>query len=363
MGWREYLGMVPATPERRNSVITQLALQAIQARASLPGSRSTGAREMAAGLLSRALAGATVSGPAYARSAITPQVLSQIGRDLIVSGESLHVIRVDEDGQVRLFPSSAWTIVGDYDPVTWRVSADLSGPSRTHTQTIAYSGVVHLAWGVSPQSPHAGRGPLSWASLTAKTNAETERSIGDEAGGPVGQLLPVPTDGGDPDDESLDPLSDMKNDIRNARGAGVLLETVRAGWGEGPGAAPKSDWKANRLGPDPGAAFVEARRDAEAAVLNAAGCFAALFAPGADGTAQREALRRLHLQTLAPLAKLIEAELSTKLEASVRIGFDLYGFDLAGRAMAFGKLVNGGMAVDAALSLTGLLGATQGEAN
>ena len=363
MGWREYLGMVPATPERRNSVITQLAVEAIQARASQSGSRSTAGREMAAGLISRALAGATVAGPAYARSAITPGVLAQIGRDLIVSGESLHVIRVDDDGTVRLFPSSAWTIEGDYDPVTWRVSADLSGPSRTHTQTIAYSGVVHLAWGVSPQAPHAGRGPLSWASMTAKTNAETERSIGDEAGGPVAQLISIPHDGGDSDDEDDDPLEAMKTDIRNARGGGLLLETTRGGWGEGRDAAPRSDWKSNRLGPDPGSAMIEARRDAEAAVLNAAGCFASLFQPGADGTSQREALRRLHLQTLSPLAKLIGAELSEKLEAPIGLSFDIYSFDLAGRAMAFGKLVSGGMTVDSALSLTGLLGAVQDEAN
>ena len=203
MRWQGRELGAPRRIERRQADVTALALQAIQARASLAGSRETAAREMAAGLISRALAGAKVEGPGFVQAAVTPGVLAQIGRDLVVAGESLHVIRVTPDGSVRLFPSSGWSIIGDYDPASWIVAADLSGPSRTITRTLAYSGVVHIAWGVSPQSPHAGRGPLEWAALTSKLNAETERSLGDEASGPIAQLLPMPSadDGEDADGE------------------------------------------------------------------------------------------------------------------------------------------------------------------
>ena len=358
------VGLPWRRPERRNADITALALAQLQARASFAGSRETVAREMAAGLISRALAGATVEGPGYVRAAVTPGVLGQIGRDLVTAGASMHVIEVDQDAVVRLFPASSWTFSGDYDPETWIIEADLAGPSRTETKRIHYSGVVHCRWGQSPGSPHSGRGPLEFASLTAKLHGEAERSLGDEASGPIANLISTPqgASGEDADgDPEKDPLTGLTNDIRTARGRSVLVETTTAGWGDGKLGAPKQDWKPTRLGPSPPAAWVEARRDAEAAILSACGCFSALFQPNADGTAQREALRRLHLQTLSPLAKLIQAELSAKLEAPVTLGFDLYGFDLSGRALAFGKLVSGGMAVDAALSLTGLLGAAQAE--
>ena len=89
-------------------------------------------------------------------------------------------------------------------------------------------------------------------------------------------------------------------------------------------------------------------------VLAACGCSPALF-DDSDGTSKREALRQWHLGTVNPLAKLLETELSEKLGAPIRLHFDLYNVDLAGRAQAFQKLVAGGVAVNEALMTTGLL--------
>lgn len=91
-----------------------------------------------------------------------------------------------------------------------------------------------------------------------------------------------------------------------------------------------------------------------ARVLAACGCSPALF-DDSDGTSKREALRQWHLGTVQPLARLLEHELSEKLEADVRLRFDLYNVDLAGRAQAFQKLVAGGVAVNEALATSGLL--------
>ena len=63
------------------------------------------------------------------------------------------------------------------------------------------------------------------------------------------------------------------------------------------------------------------------------------------------------LASCGPLARQLEVELSDKLDAPVRLSFDLYNVDLAGRAQAFQKLVAGGVAVDEALVTAGLLGA------
>ena len=70
---------------------------------------------------------------------------------------------------------------------------------------------------------------------------------------------------------------------------------------------------------------------------------------------QREAIRRWHLGTVLPLARILERELEAKLEADVQLRFDSYPLDLAGRAQAFQKLVAGGMDVARAAATTGLL--------
>ena len=66
-------------------------------------------------------------------------------------------------------------------------------------------------------------------------------------------------------------------------------------------------------------------------------------------------MRRWHLGTVLPLARILEVELSDKLEAEVRLRFDNYPLDLAGRAQAFQKLVAGGVPVAEALATSGLL--------
>ena len=133
-----------------------------------------------------------------------------------------------------------------------------------------------------------------------------------------------------------------------------MVETAAAGWGEGRASAPQRDWMASRLGPSPPAAGVEVARDAFARVLAATGTPPSLFLDS-DGTSQREAVRRWHLGTVLPLARLLEHELAAKLESPVRLRFDNYPMDLAGRAQAFQKLVAGGVAVNEALATSGLL--------
>ena len=65
------------------------------------------------------------------------------------------------------------------------------------------------------------------------------------------------------------------------------------------------------------------------------------------------AVRRWHLGTVLPLARVLEAELTAKLETDVHLRFDSYPLDLAGRA--FQKLVAGGVPVNEALATSGLL--------
>ena len=323
-----------------------------QAAGTAADASSTAAVEAASGALSRAFASAAVVGPSWVQEAVTPGVLAQVGRDLIRSGDSMHVIRMGADGMVQLIPASSWHWEGGHDPATWTVRVTAYGPSTSTTWNLPASGVVFCRWGGTPGQPYVGTGPLSWAHTTARLQSEVERSLADEAQGPLAQMLAIPSDGGD--DGDGDPLKLLKADIAGARGKALLLETSAAGWGEGRTAAPQRDWQASRLGPAPPESMATIRKDAFEAVLAACGTPPSLFVDS-DGTSQREALRRWHLGTVLPLARQLEAELSEKLETAVRLRFDLYNVDLAGRAQAFQKLVAGGVAVNEALVTAGLL--------
>lgn len=331
------------------------------------GSSSTAGREAAAGLLARSLAGCSVTGPGYALPVLTPAFFAQVGRALIEHGQSLHVLDVTTQGTLRAFQATGWTITGNFNPDSWVIEADLAGPSRTDTRRIGYSGCLHFTWGTSPGSPHQGTSPLRGGSLTAKLSSEAERSLGDEASGPIGNLIPTPAGASGEDDPDGNPtenlLSGITADIAASRGRAILLETSSGGWGEGPSAKPQRDWMPNRIGPSPGAAFVQARKDAEASVLMACGAPSSLADPRAPGTSQREGLRRFFLSTLVPITRMIESELSRKLEAEITISHDLYSADLTGRASSFARLVGNGVSIEKALSITGLLAAAETESD
>ena len=312
---------------------------------------STAAVEAASGALSRAFASAEVVGPAWVQEAVSPIVLGQIGRDLIRSGDSMHVIRVGGDGMVQLIPASSWHWEGNHDPDSWTVRATCYGPSTSTTWNLPASAVVFVRWGGTPGQPYVGTGPLSWAHTTARLQSEAERSLADEAQGPLAQLLAIPSDGGDSADS--DPLKMLRADIAGARGKALLVETSAAGWGEGRTAAPQRDWQAARLGPMPPDSMVTIRKDAFEAVLAACGTPPSLFFDS-DGTSQREAVRRWHLNLVLPLARLVEHELTAKLETPVELKFDSYALDMVSRATVVAKLAQAGVPMATALDAVGM---------
>ena len=324
-----------------------------QAAGTAADASSTAAVESAAGALSRAFSSAQVQGAPWVQNTITPEFLGQVGRDLIRAGDSMHVVKITSKGKVILLPCSSWHFEGDANPDTWTVRATVYGPSTSTTRNLPFEAVVFVKWGSTPGQPYVGTGPLSWAHTTARLQSETERSLADEAQGPLAQILAVPQDGGDSSGD--DPLKLLKADISGARGKALLVETTAAGWAEGKSAAPQSDWKQQRLGPVMPESMATIRNDSFNAVLAACGTPPSLF-DDSDGTAQRESFRRYLTLTVQPIAKVLERELTAKFETEVKLSFDsLYAHDLAGRAMAFSKLVQGGMDIAKAAALSGLI--------
>ena len=79
-----------------------------------------------------------------------------------------------------------------------------------------------------------------------------------------------------------------------------------------------------------------------------------------DGTAQREGWRRFVMGAVEPLLGIVGQEIEAKIET--RVTFDLsrlWAHDLAGRASSFKALVTGGMEIERAAGLSGLLAASE----
>ena len=208
---------------------------------------------------------------------------------------------------------------------------------------------------MDPSRPWYGLGPLQWAEATGTLAAGLETRLGEEAGAPVGHFLPYPTDQGGESEGDDDKLKMLKADLRAGKGRTLLVETMAAAHGEGRNAAPAEDWKTRRFGANPPDSLPTLRTDAAMAVLAACGVPEALVS-GADGTSQREAWRRFALGPLAGMAAVVAAELSNKLEREISFDFScLWAHDLAGRAAAFQKFVAGGLDIEKALALSGLM--------
>ena len=73
-----------------------------------------------------------------------------------------------------------------------------------------------------------------------------------------------------------------------------------------------------------------------------------------DGTSQREAVRRCHLNLVLPLARLVEHELTAKLETPVELKFDSYALDMVSRATVVAKLAQAGVPMTTTLDDVGM---------
>ena len=160
---------------------------------ALDGSESGGiaALEVAAGLYSRAFASAIVEPWNHYTQGLTADVLGLMGRSLVRRGESLHYLNV-EDGQVVLHPVGSWNVFGTFEEKGWTYRLTFHGPSETETKWVQGDSVLHPRYGTHPERPWAGIAPLHFAGVTAKLAGNLESRLGEEAGGPVGHLLPVP---------------------------------------------------------------------------------------------------------------------------------------------------------------------------
>ena len=332
----------PRLETRASDSLTDVILAGLAATAA----GSTTARvasldtvEACAGLWGRSFASATVT-PSSLASALSPAILERIGRSLLLRGEALFELRV-QDGELSLIQAVSWDVSGRDD---WEYRADFSTPSGTFSRTLASEQVIHPRIGSAAERPWEGESPLP--SATAALASAIESRLSEEVRGPVGQLIPVPHTGS---------LAGLQADISKLGGKVALVETTAGGYGDKE-SAPKADWMPRRIGPNPPESMIGLRKDVQAGILAAAGCPGSLI-ERSDGTLAREEMRRFLHSTISPVARVVASELAIKLDApGLMLDFSaLFASDLSGRARAFQSMVKGGMAVDKAAALAGLM--------
>ena len=152
----------------------------------------------------------------------------------------------------------------------------------------------------------------------------------------------------------------LRSDIKKLHGQVALVESMKSSWqGASNSREAPADWVARRLGPNPPAGLVSLHETASREIALCCGVPTALLAEAPTGVAVREAWRILLFGTVAPLGRLVSAELSRKLDAPISLTWaDLRASDLSGRARAFQSMVGGGMDVSKAAGLAGLMDPT-----
>ena len=327
-----------------NALITLLTARAGAPQAALPA--ALGALEAASGLVSRAFATAMVETPAMAVTrALTPACLALVGRSLVRAGEIVFYLDTSA-GRIDLLPCQSWDVDGGPNPMTWEYRVTVSGPERTFTYDhVPATSVLHFQWARDAATPWRGVGPLQSGQLTARLAADLMAALADEAATPRGQVMQLPIDGDDPT------LAVLKSDIKKLAGGMAYIEGGDMGGGPGGGVVKMAE----RIGAQPPAALVELFKLTRLDVLAACGLNPSLF-DIAPGVSQRESYRQMLYSVVSPLGRMIAFECTEKLGASVTLDWaELRAGDIAGHARAFSSMVQGGIPVERAAALSGLL--------
>ena len=335
--------------QQRAAGYTDAIVTALAARAAGnvdADTAQTAAEETLRGVWGRAFASASVSPDTAATRALDAPLLEMVGRELFDHGEAVFEIDV-ADGRVSLIPVCSWQIMGRL-PADWVYRIDIACPDATLTRYRPADAVLHLRYGNGAAHPWRGSGPMQGAATSRRLGARIETRLSQEAGSAVGSVIPVPT---------IDGTSQLQSDIAALTGGNVLVPSTSDSWGEPGNRAPRADWRPQRLGANPPPALTGLRADVSEQLAGAAGVPAALLSNNADGTARRESWRQFLHGVLQPLAAILLPELRRKLDTpDLQLSFDtLFASDLSGRARAFQSMVGGGLSLEKAAALSGLM--------
>ena len=304
-----------------------------------PGTvRALAVAETCAGLWERCMASATVTPDIPALRSVSPHLLAVMGRALAFRGEFVGVIEIAE-GAAMLTPAATWDITGAASPSGWMYRLDLTGPTTTRTMSLPSDAVVHVRIGAAVETPWRGRSPLARSPLTAGLAARVEKALDKDQRVPVGRIFPIEV-----------PAPKQRKDIEGSiiKGGLTVIDQLSPR-GEQQAA---SRWTPASYGPSADQNSVTLRENLVNDVLGAFGIPPVLYATTGDGSGQREAWRRFWAGTMQPLARLLQAELRTKLDPRAEVMLDaLRASDEDGRSRAFTRRTQGAAVLVEKLSL------------
>lgn len=269
---------------------------------------------------------------------LTPDILAAVGSDLFFRGHSVWHIRLD-GSRIILHRAAFW----DYHS-RGRWNLTIPQPDGTDTLRALDDEVLSLRINASPDTPWAGRSPLSLMGLSPALMADVEQTLHGALPYVGKGLLPVPAT--IPEDQKNAALAGLRS------GSSLVAVTSKEEIGHHTGGA-RSEFKRVDLTPEMAkAGLPEIARDTHARILAAAGIPPSLYDAGGNAGALRETFRLFCLGTLDPLSRMITPELS-KIGVT-RLGMqDMMTADVAGRARAISSLVQSGVPLKTALALCG----------
>ena len=312
--------------------------------------------EACIGLWERCIASATVEPDSMELAGVTPGVLALAGRALATGGNALFQIEV-AGSMVTLTPASSWDPRGGYRTESRRYYLTMSGPQSTVTRDLPGDAVLHFKIGSRDAEWWRGRSPLYRSRATSQLAARIERAMDYEARIPVGRIVPLAIPGATQTDrDGEDPV------MGSIKRGGVTGVPYGQGSPIGGEQVPAQRFAPQKMGPDPSETAAGLRTRLGQEIAGAFGVPPALLDDGADGTAQRESWRRFWLGTIAPIGRVIEAELRRKLDPAAMVSFDaLAAADEDGRSRAIARRAQAakvfkdmGLSTDRALRTAGV---------
>ena len=317
--------------------------------------KKTSAIVSAATLLGRTLAMADIE-PNFFEKTLNAKILYDVGFAFNMEGEAVYYIDAQEK-ETKLHRCASWDVytsggnmIANADEANWFYRLNIATPKGTKTIVKAPSEkVLHFRVNVDKNQPHRGRPFWVVASETATAYANIENQIKEEYGSAFGHVLPAPlTQLGEKNEKK------MTGDLKTAKGSTLLVQTQAQGWGEGRQSGIR-DWESQRFGADPPQATATLREQLINSMLACAGIPPGLYGQAKVGGSGSQELFRQYLHgTLEPIAELITWECQSKLNPDFKIGFNrLMASDVQARARALGAMVQAGVDMQLALSLTG----------
>lgn len=286
---------------------------------------------------------------AQSPSVFTPDLLHDAAIDYATQQHGfVSLIEVDSTGNIELVRASHVEVTGSYLNPVYNLTLRGTGDQNVRVDGVTADQIYQVRY--------SQRGSVfDVHPELARAEARLLRAIGDEVGGPTGQVLAlgIREGGKDGATRKRGPVSDELSQLRGGLATFVAAESG-AGGEPGSSVFQPRPWHFTRLGASPPEALVGLSEQINQMVASSLGVPYNLLLGGAQ-TGLRESLRVFISTTLLPLARRFQYEAQEKLGLDDEWRFpDLVASDIATRARAFKALVDGGLKPDEARRIAGL---------